>query len=113
MTHQRLRDAQIATEFVRLKVDVIVTWGTAPVVAAKRATAVIPIVFASCGPSGSWARPRRRLASAAAAGVTIEPVILDPGEFLVYCKAKNFSERGDRERNMFAREAMLGADFQW
>jgi dihydropteroate synthase len=61
-----------------------------------------------------WERTaKRRLASAAAAGVTIEPVILDPGEFLVYCKAKNFSERGDRERNMFAREAMLGADFQW
>jgi hypothetical protein len=44
---------------------------------------------------------KRRLASAAAAGVTIEPVILDPAEFLAYCKAKNFSERGDRERNMF------------
>ena len=46
---------------------------------------------------------KRRLASAAAAGVTIQPVILDPGEFLAYCKAKNFSARGDRERNMFAR----------
>ncbi len=43
------RAAEIATEFVRLKVDVIVTWGTAPVVAAKRATAVIPIVFATAG----------------------------------------------------------------
>src|SRR5262249_12982929 len=51
-----------------------------------------------------WERTaKRRLASAAAAGVTIEPVILDPGEFLAYCKAKNFSERGDRERNIFAR----------
>jgi hypothetical protein len=30
-----------------------------------------------------WERTaKRRLASAAAAGVTIEPVILDPGEFL-------------------------------
>src|ERR1700746_3679916 len=45
----------------------------------------------------------RRLASAAAAGVTIAPGLLDPAEFLAYCKAKNFSERGDRERNMFAR----------
>src|SRR5215831_17240129 len=38
-----------ASEFVRLKVDVIVTWGTAPVVAVKRATAVIPIVFTTAG----------------------------------------------------------------
>jgi ABC-type uncharacterized transport system substrate-binding protein len=43
------RAAEIASEFVRLKVDVIVTWGTAPVVAAKQATAVIPIVFATAG----------------------------------------------------------------
>ena len=48
-------------------------------------------------------KAKRRLASAAAAGVPIQPVILDPGEFLAYCKAKNFSARGDRERNMFAR----------
>ena len=39
------RYAEIATEFVRLKVDVIVTAG-ASVVAAKQATSVIPIVFA-------------------------------------------------------------------
>jgi putative ABC transport system substrate-binding protein len=43
------RFAEISTEFVRLKVDVIVTHGTAPVAAAKRATTVIPIVFASVG----------------------------------------------------------------
>jgi putative ABC transport system substrate-binding protein len=43
------RFAEIAAEFVRLKVDVIVTWGTASVVAAKRATSVIPIVFAAAG----------------------------------------------------------------
>jgi putative tryptophan/tyrosine transport system substrate-binding protein len=40
------RYAEIAAEFVRLKVDVIVTWGNATAVAAKRATSVIPIVFA-------------------------------------------------------------------
>jgi hypothetical protein len=54
----------------------------------------------------SQAKPsqaKRQLASAAAAGVPIQPVILDPGEFLTYCKAKNFSARGDRERNVFAR----------
>ena len=48
-----------------------------------------------------WERKaNRRLASAAAAGVPIQPVILDPSEFLTYYKAKNFSARGDRERNM-------------
>jgi ABC-type uncharacterized transport system substrate-binding protein len=40
------RFAEIATEFVRLKVDVIVTFSAAPVLAAKRATSIIPIVFA-------------------------------------------------------------------
>jgi putative tryptophan/tyrosine transport system substrate-binding protein len=40
------RFAEIAAEFVKLKVDVIVTSGTLPVLAAKRATTVIPIVFA-------------------------------------------------------------------
>jgi putative tryptophan/tyrosine transport system substrate-binding protein len=38
---------EIAAEFVRLKVDVIVTYGTSPVLAAKQATSVIPIVFAA------------------------------------------------------------------
>jgi ABC-type uncharacterized transport system substrate-binding protein len=43
------RFADIAAEFVRLNVDVIVTGGTAPVIAAKKATSVIPIVFAAAG----------------------------------------------------------------
>jgi putative tryptophan/tyrosine transport system substrate-binding protein len=43
------RFAEIAAEFVRLKVDVIVTYATPPVVAAKQATAVIPIVSAVMG----------------------------------------------------------------
>jgi putative ABC transport system substrate-binding protein len=43
------RSAQIAAEFVRLKVDVIVTYGTAAVMVAKQATSVIPIVFATAG----------------------------------------------------------------
>jgi putative ABC transport system substrate-binding protein len=47
------RYAEIAAEFVRLKVDVIVTVGGA-VAAAKQATATIPIVFAAAGdPVGS------------------------------------------------------------
>jgi putative tryptophan/tyrosine transport system substrate-binding protein len=41
------RYAENAAEFVRLKVDVIVTSATPPTVAAKQATAVIPIVFAA------------------------------------------------------------------
>jgi putative ABC transport system substrate-binding protein len=40
------RATEIAAEFVRLKVDVIVTSGTPAALAAKQATAVIPIVFA-------------------------------------------------------------------
>src|SRR5262249_26943292 len=43
------RFAEVAAEFVRLKVDVIVTSGTLAVMAAKRATSVIPIVFATAG----------------------------------------------------------------
>jgi putative ABC transport system substrate-binding protein len=43
------RFAEIAAEFVQLKVDVIVTWGTASVVAAMQVTSVIPIVFATAG----------------------------------------------------------------
>jgi putative ABC transport system substrate-binding protein len=43
------RFPEIAAEFVRLKVDVIVTSGTPPVLAAKQATSVIPIVFATAG----------------------------------------------------------------
>jgi putative tryptophan/tyrosine transport system substrate-binding protein len=39
----------IAAEFARLKVDVIVTAGTPSVIAAKQATSVIPIVFATAG----------------------------------------------------------------
>jgi putative tryptophan/tyrosine transport system substrate-binding protein len=43
------RAAEIAAEFVRLKVDAFVTYATAPVIAAKQATSVIPIVFAVAG----------------------------------------------------------------
>jgi len=56
------RYAEIAAEFVRLKVDIIVTLGDA-VLAAKQATSVIPIVFAAAndpldtGLVASLARP--------------------------------------------------------
>src|SRR5262249_39413900 len=57
------RFAEIAAEFVRLKVDVIVTVATPPTLAAKQATSVIPIVFAAGSDPGgtglvaSLARP--------------------------------------------------------
>jgi putative tryptophan/tyrosine transport system substrate-binding protein len=57
------RFAEIAAELVRLKPDVIVTSGTQAVMASKKATSVIPIVFATAGDPvgsglvGSLARP--------------------------------------------------------
>ena len=57
------RYAEIAAEFVRLKVDVIVTVATPATLAAKQATTVIPIVFAAAsdpvgtGLVASLARP--------------------------------------------------------
>ena len=43
------RLSETAAEFVRLKMDVIVTSATPPSVAVKQATSVIPIVFAAVG----------------------------------------------------------------
>ena len=43
------RFAEIAAEFVRRKVDVIVTLSTTAIVSAMKATSVIPIVFAVAG----------------------------------------------------------------
>jgi putative ABC transport system substrate-binding protein len=57
------RYSEIAVELVGLKVDVIVTWASAPVLAAKQATPLIPIVFAAqmdpvgAGVVASLARP--------------------------------------------------------
>lgn len=57
------RYAEIAAEFVKLNVDLIVTWGSAPVLAAKQATTIVPIVFAAqmdpvgAGVVSSLARP--------------------------------------------------------
>src|SRR5262245_6525685 len=48
------RAAEMAAELVRLQVDVIVTSGTPIILAAKRATATVPIVFATAAdPIGS------------------------------------------------------------
>jgi putative ABC transport system substrate-binding protein len=43
------RYVEFAGEFIRLKVDVILTSGTGPVLAVKKATSTIPIVFAAAG----------------------------------------------------------------
>jgi putative ABC transport system substrate-binding protein len=43
------RFAQIAAELVRRNVDVIVTGGTASIIAVKQATSTIPIVFGAAG----------------------------------------------------------------
>jgi len=43
------RAAEIAAEFVRMKVDVIITTGTTNVIVSKQATSTIPIVFAAAG----------------------------------------------------------------
>jgi putative ABC transport system substrate-binding protein len=64
----------IIAEFVRLKVDVIVTHATANVLAAKRGTTTIPIVFASAadpvgdGLVGSLARPGGNVTGLASQG---------------------------------------------
>jgi len=53
----------IAAAFVAARVDVIVTWASAPVLAAKQATSVVPVVFAAqmdpvgAGVVASLARP--------------------------------------------------------
>ena len=46
---QENRYVKIAKDFVRDGVDIIVTSGTTPTLAAKRATRTIPIVFAAAG----------------------------------------------------------------
>jgi ABC-type uncharacterized transport system substrate-binding protein len=61
------RAGEIAPEFVRGQIDVIVTYGDAYILAVKRATSTIPIVFAAAGdPIGnglvaSLARPAGNL----------------------------------------------------
>src|SRR5215203_3529802 len=67
------RFPEIMAEFVRLKVSVIVTGGTAAVIAAKQATSTIPIVFGSVadpvgtGLVASLARPGGNVTGFAAA----------------------------------------------
>src|SRR5215468_3781831 len=50
------RFAEVAAEFVRLKVDVIVTSGIPAALASKQATSAIPIIFATAGDPVGTAR---------------------------------------------------------
>jgi putative tryptophan/tyrosine transport system substrate-binding protein len=60
---RRERYAEIAVEFIRLKIDAILAIGTPATLAAKQATSVVPIVFVAVndpvalGVVGSLARP--------------------------------------------------------
>ena len=67
------RYVEIAAEFVRLKVDVIVTTGTAAIVTAKQATSVIPIVFAAAGdPVGTGLVASRARAGGNVTGLSLQ-----------------------------------------
>jgi putative ABC transport system substrate-binding protein len=97
------RLAALADELVRLEVDVILTGGTPAVLAAKRATSVIPIIFSSGGdPIGtglvtSLARPGGNvtgfsLMNSDLAGKRLEllrQVVPDLGRLLVMANVSN------------------------
>jgi putative ABC transport system substrate-binding protein len=70
------RFSELASELVRLNVNIIVTWGTPATLAARQATMTIPIVMASAGdPVGSGL-----VASLAHSGGNVTGVtVLGPG----------------------------------
>ena len=125
--HERL-DA-LATELVRAGVDVIVTFGTPPTLAAKRATQTIPIVFLSVtrpverGVVASLARPggnvtgmahnpqapskASQLLKEAAPRVSVVAVLTDP---LVDLPAEGREARREATR---ADARKLELDVQW
>jgi putative ABC transport system substrate-binding protein len=75
--------AEIAAEFVRLKVDVVFAAGTEPALAAKKATALIPIVFpiaadpVGAGMVASLARPSANLTGLSTLGADLAPKRLE------------------------------------
>jgi putative ABC transport system substrate-binding protein len=77
------RSPAIIAEFVRLKVDVIVTHATPNVVAAKQVTSVIPIVFRSAGdPVGnklvtSLARPGGNVTGLSVRSADLAPKLVE------------------------------------
>ena len=73
------RFAEIAAEFVQLKVNVIVTSGTPAVMALQQATSVIPIVFATAGdPVSNRGRTcRKTTGTSAGSGPASKPFSAD------------------------------------
>jgi putative tryptophan/tyrosine transport system substrate-binding protein len=73
----------LAAELVRLNVDVIVTWGTPAIQAAKKATTTIPIVMAAAtdpvetGLIASLARPGGNVTGVNSGGVEVSGKILE------------------------------------
>lgn len=70
------RSTEIATEFVRLKVDVIVTVGGSPTLAVKRVTSLIPIVSISGDPVGSDLVASLARPDGNATGLALNPISL-------------------------------------
>jgi len=70
------RSKEIATEFVRLKVNVIVTVGGSPTLAVKRATSLIPIVSISGDPVGSDLVASLARPDGNATGLALNPISL-------------------------------------
>jgi putative ABC transport system substrate-binding protein len=77
------RFPELAAELVSLKVDVIVTWGTDPALAAKRATTKIPIVMGAIGDAvgtgvvSNLARPGGNITGFTALATELEAKRLD------------------------------------
>ena len=71
------RLAEIASEFVQLKVDLIFTWATQPALVAKRTTSSIPIVFAlATDPIGSGLVASLARPGGNAAGLSVQNIDL-------------------------------------
>ena len=70
------RSTEIATEFVRLKVDVIVAVGGSPTLAVKRVTSLIPIVSISGDPVGSDLVASLARPDGNATGLALNPISL-------------------------------------
>jgi putative ABC transport system substrate-binding protein len=68
------RFSEIATEFVRLEVNVIVTVGGSRTLAAKHATSLIPIVFVSGDPVGSGLVASLARPGGNATGLALHPI---------------------------------------
>jgi hypothetical protein len=83
------RFAEIAAEFVRLKVDLILTHNTPPTLAAKQSTSTIPIVFATAGdPVESGIVTSLRRPGGNVTGLSSEPPIL-PARKLNSCASSS------------------------